>query len=295
MSYIPVDGDRHNVKIGVEYPTGSGIMYYDASTFEAIEPPTFPRILEAQQKIDKVIPALKDEELYLRNPFAPAAGPCRQPARTEDFQFDPAGRYNLNTPVQPPCRPYAGRRLHLFFDSSTQPWNLQCKSPRRLDRLAYLVALDAGFSYREYCIDAKGVTIGRDGSCCDIVVAGATVSRRHVRILLPARHRFFLEDLDSTNGVFVNGRKIIDSVALLDGDLIGLGSATTPHLRFQDHSSREIRHLTLAAKEQWVIGRTPDCDLSLPFEPTVSSRHASSPTETVRCTLSTTTASTAPG
>ncbi len=73
-SYIPVDGDRHNLKIGVEYPTGSGIMYYDASTFEAIEPPTFPRILEAQQKLDKVIPALKDEELYLRNPFAPVAG-----------------------------------------------------------------------------------------------------------------------------------------------------------------------------------------------------------------------------
>lgn len=70
-SYIPVDGNRHNVKIGVEYPTGSGIMYYDSSSFEAIEPPTFPRILEAQQKIDKAIPALKNEELYLRNPFVP--------------------------------------------------------------------------------------------------------------------------------------------------------------------------------------------------------------------------------
>ncbi len=75
-SYIPVDGGRHNVKIGVEYPTGSGIMYYDASSFEAIEPPTFPRIIEAQQKIDKALPALaKDEQLYLSNPFAPLASP----------------------------------------------------------------------------------------------------------------------------------------------------------------------------------------------------------------------------
>lgn len=73
-AYIPVDGGRHNVKIGVEYPTGSGIMYYDTSSFEALEPPTFPRILEAQQKIDKLIPALaKDEELYLKNPFAPVS------------------------------------------------------------------------------------------------------------------------------------------------------------------------------------------------------------------------------
>jgi len=71
-SYIPVDGGRHNVKVGVEYPTGSGVMYYDSSSFEAIEPPTFPRILEAQTRIDKAIPALgKDEELYLKNPFAP--------------------------------------------------------------------------------------------------------------------------------------------------------------------------------------------------------------------------------
>jgi hypothetical protein len=72
-SPIPVDGGRHNVKIGVEYPTGSGIMYYDTSMFETIEPPTFPRILEAQQKLDKAIPALKNEELYLRNPFVPVA------------------------------------------------------------------------------------------------------------------------------------------------------------------------------------------------------------------------------
>ena len=72
-SYIPVDGGRHNVKIGVEYPTGSGIMYYDSSTFEAIEPPTFPRVLEAQQKIDQVIPAIREDELYLKNPYAPGA------------------------------------------------------------------------------------------------------------------------------------------------------------------------------------------------------------------------------
>jgi hypothetical protein len=79
-AYIPVDGDRHNVKIGVEYPTGSGIMYYDSSTFEAIEPPTFPRIIEAQQKIDAIIPALKLEELYLKNPFTPQ--PVAEPVTT---------------------------------------------------------------------------------------------------------------------------------------------------------------------------------------------------------------------
>ncbi|MDX9834937.1 MAG: hypothetical protein RBT36_06915 [Desulfobulbus sp.] len=72
-AYIPADGGRHHVKIGVEYPTGSGIMYYDSSTFEALEPPTFPGIIEAQQKIDKAIPAIREDELYLKNPFAPGS------------------------------------------------------------------------------------------------------------------------------------------------------------------------------------------------------------------------------
>jgi ABC-type multidrug transport system ATPase subunit/pSer/pThr/pTyr-binding forkhead associated (FHA) protein/ABC-type multidrug transport system permease subunit len=137
----------------------------------------------------------------------------------------------------------------------------------------YLVALDPGFAHREYRIDSGGAVIGRDGSGCDIVVAGAAVSRRHARLVVDGKEGLRLHDLNSTNGVFVNGRKIVDSVVLQEGDLIGLGSAA-PHLRMQFHSSREIRHLTLAAKAQWIIGRAPDCDLPLPFETTVSARHA---------------------
>lgn len=72
-AYTPVDGGKHNVKVGVEYPTGSGVMYYDSSAFEAIEPPTFPRIIEAQQQLDKLMPSVRGEELYVRNPFAPVA------------------------------------------------------------------------------------------------------------------------------------------------------------------------------------------------------------------------------
>ena len=139
---------------------------------------------------------------------------------------------------------------------------------------AYLVALDAGFSYREYRVEGTGVTIGRDADHCDIVVAGTTVSRRHVRIRADDAGSFRLEDLDSTNGVFVNGTKLLGSIDLEDGDLISLGSGSETHLRFQSRSSRDTRQLTLAAQDRWVIGRAPDCDLPLPYEPTVSSHHA---------------------
>lgn len=138
--------------------------------------------------------------------------------------------------------------------------------------VAFLVALATGFAHREYRIDAGGAAVGRDGSCCEAVVAGATVSRRHLRIVTEGA-AFRLEDLNSTNGVFVNGRRIDGFVPLRDGDLIGLGMAA-PHLRFQRHSSREVRSFTLAAQSQWLIGRDPDSDLPLPVDPTVSGRHA---------------------
>jgi ABC-type multidrug transport system ATPase subunit/pSer/pThr/pTyr-binding forkhead associated (FHA) protein len=144
----------------------------------------------------------------------------------------------------------------------------------RLPRAAYLAALEAGCSHREYCIDGQGTTIGRDADLCDIVVAGVAVSRRHVRLIAGEEGSYVLEDLDSTNGVFVNGLRINGLVRLQHGDLIGLGSAAIRHLRFQEHSSRETRQFTLPAKPQWVIGRSSECDLPLGFESTVSSRHA---------------------
>ncbi len=143
-----------------------------------------------------------------------------------------------------------------------------------LDAPAFLVALDAGFSYREYRVASQGVTIGRDGSQCDIVVTGACVSRRHARVTSNAPGSFQLEDLGSTNGVFHNRRRVIGPTALQDGDLLSLGADHTNHLRFQTRSSLEPRQSILPPQEQWVIGRALDSDIPLSFEPTVSSRHA---------------------
>jgi len=146
--------------------------------------------------------------------------------------------------------------------------------PPSLDPPGFLVALDAGFSYREYRIAPQGVTIGRDGSQCDIVVTGACVSRRHARVTSDAPGSFQLEDLGSTNGVFHNHQRVIGRTALQDGDLLSLGADHTNHLRFQTRSSLEPRRSILPPQEQWVIGRAPDSDIPLSFEPTVSSRHA---------------------
>ncbi len=69
--------------------------------------------------------------------------------------------------------------------------------------------------------------IGRAGSC-DIVVPDPSVSRRHAEVAREGG-RFYIKDLGSTNGTFVNGRRVSRQL-LADGDLIGLGKVTA-HFR----------------------------------------------------------------
>ncbi|MDE2294293.1 MAG: FHA domain-containing protein [Gammaproteobacteria bacterium] len=64
--------------------------------------------------------------------------------------------------------------------------------------------------------------IGRAADC-EIVVDGPSVSRQHALIHLD-REGAVLEDLNSTNGTFVNGRRIL-RVPLRDGDVVTLGDA----------------------------------------------------------------------
>lgn len=70
-SYLPVDGLKHIVKIGIEYPSGSGKLKYESGEMEAISPPNFPQILDAQKKLDGCFPKLPDAAPYMINPYAP--------------------------------------------------------------------------------------------------------------------------------------------------------------------------------------------------------------------------------
>ena len=57
-SYVPVDGVNHNIKLGIEYPSGSGKYVYDDATFEAIQPPPVKEIEDLKMMLDERIPEL---------------------------------------------------------------------------------------------------------------------------------------------------------------------------------------------------------------------------------------------
>ena len=70
-------------------------------------------------------------------------------------------------------------------------------------------------------LNEEEVVIGRLPEC-DLQLDSNMVSRRHARLLLRAGE-YFIEDMGSGNGTFVNGKRIENQVALKHGDRLKLG------------------------------------------------------------------------
>jgi hypothetical protein len=87
------------------------------------------------------------------------------------------------------------------------------------------------FLLHELDLPLGAMTIGR-GADCQITLNDPLVSRRHVRILVGS-DRVVIEDLNSRNGVLVNGAALRGLTQLRDGDRIRVG---TQELVFRDQA-----------------------------------------------------------
>jgi len=80
---------------------------------------------------------------------------------------------------------------------------------------------EKGGEQRRMVFNKPEVTIGRvQGN--DIVLPKGNVSKRHARIVLKDG-KFIIVDLKSTNGTYVNGRKITSPLVVKDSDKIYIG------------------------------------------------------------------------
>ena len=82
------------------------------------------------------------------------------------------------------------------------------------------LAFHDGSDRREIPVGAEPLAIGRDPQN-DIVLDDRRVSRKHAEIRLRLG-RYTLYDLQSTNGTYVNGRRVAEMV-LSDGDRVAIG------------------------------------------------------------------------
>ncbi len=76
----------------------------------------------------------------------------------------------------------------------------------------------------EYILEREVTILGRE-AINDLVVDDAEVSRRHTRILREAEG-YYVEDLGSTNGTFVNGQRVTSPLLLYHGDTIEMGKSS---------------------------------------------------------------------
>jgi FHA domain len=76
---------------------------------------------------------------------------------------------------------------------------------------------------KEFVLSTEPVVIGRENAN-DLVLKDPEMSRRHARITYQAG-RYYVEDLGSTNGTFLNDQRIQGQTLLNHGDVIRLGES----------------------------------------------------------------------
>ncbi len=101
-----------------------------------------------------------------------------------------------------------------------------------LDYVAELERLD-GDRFVTHVLTHR-TRIGRAPGC-ELQIDSASVSRHHALVLL-GRHEVIVEDLHSTNGILVNGRRCSRQL-LHDGDLVTVGEA---QFRFRRHARSKV-------------------------------------------------------
>jgi hypothetical protein len=126
---------------------------------------------------------------------------------------------------------------------------------------------------QRWTIRENELVIGRGGEC-DLVLPERQVSREHIRIFR-ADDGYYLEDLDSKNGTWVNGKQVkATTVPLRDGDEIQIAlavkitfvgsEATAPLLVDELPGTLGLLQLNRDSRRVFIGGVEVDPPLSLP-------------------------------
>lgn len=136
---------------------------------------------------------------------------------------------------------------------------------------AILIVLTTPFesqgSGTKWVLEPRPMIIGRHPSC-DIVLPDRQISREHARIFHTA-DGFFIEDLGSKNGTYVNGEAVTRPRHLDESDVVQIGLAyklsfvgaesTVP---LTEADSSFVLRLDPEKKQVWVSGKLVDPPLS---------------------------------
>ena len=124
---------------------------------------------------------------------------------------------------------------------------LHGKSGERRRGRAYLTALSGQAVGRVFRLSVGDTTIGR-GTSADVRINEDGVSRLHAKIVRELDGTAKIMDLNSTNGTYVNGRRI-EIESLREGDRVRVGQSATLDFRYEYLSQSSEAEGTPAAGE----------------------------------------------
>ena len=102
-------------------------------------------------------------------------------------------------------------------------------------------------SHRPFAVAKDETIVGRREDC-DLRIAVSDVSRKHSKLTLDG-DRLSIEDLGSSNGTFVNGKKI-NASPLKAGDVVAIGPVTFVVQADGSPSDESLAGLVAAAKPE---------------------------------------------
>lgn len=82
----------------------------------------------------------------------------------------------------------------------------------------------------------KIIKIGK-GPLNDLVITDKTVSREHVQLFIDDEKNVFVTDLESTNGTYINGKRIEDPVKLKALDILLIGNSLIEWPKFLENNT----------------------------------------------------------
>lgn len=106
--------------------------------------------------------------------------------------------------------------------TAVHPKNKKVKPSFHLEERGLLVILSGERFGQTHILDEETLTLGR-GDECDISFHDDEISKEHCQITVEKGY-FFLEDLGSSNGTYLDGKKLKKKVLLSYSDRIVMGN-----------------------------------------------------------------------
>ena len=129
----------------------------------------------------------------------------------------------------------------------------------REEKMAFIIVM-TGSQVGEYHALGEGITMIGRLEALDIQILDVRISRRHMQICFDAdKQEYYALDAGSRGGVFINGTRINDRAALIDGDCITIGM-TDLLFTLQDITDRK------SALERMRIGKQSFVTLEVPVD-----------------------------